>query len=191
MEAEMDEQIGLIQAQLTPGEKLVWSGRPKEGLRLRREDKYMIPFSLFWCGFAIFWNVMVWSQPGAKAPIPFKLFGLPFVLAGLYLVIGRFFVDARMRSRTRYGLTNGSIIIVTGRSTGPVRSLLLRTLNEISLTEKADGSGTITFGPQLLGGRLAPPGWPGSTRYAAPAFEMIEGVKKVYDLIRKTQKEAV
>jgi len=60
----------------------------------------------------------------------------------------------------------------------------------MDLTEKPDGSGTISFGPQLPWFRNTAQAWPGAQQFAPPAFEMIEDAKKVYDLVRKTQKEA-
>ena len=37
-------------------EELLWTGRPPAGIRLRRADIYLIPFSLMWAGLAILWE---------------------------------------------------------------------------------------------------------------------------------------
>ena len=89
-------------------ELLLWSGRPPRGLLLRTMDFFLIPFSLFWCGFALFWESTVFAM---HAPFFFKLWGLPFVAVGLYFVVGRFFVDAWIRGRTLYAVTNERVII--------------------------------------------------------------------------------
>jgi hypothetical protein len=87
---------------------------PAQGVRLSASDGLLIPFSLVWGGFAIFWNVMVWAAVPAQAENAgmFKLIGLPFLAVGLYLLVGRFLVDAWARSRTVYGLTGQRAFIV-------------------------------------------------------------------------------
>jgi hypothetical protein len=147
----------------------------------------MIPFSLLWGGFAIFWETSVITK---GAPFFFMLWGIPFVLLGLYIVFGRFIVDARTREHTSYGVTGERIIIVSGLFSQQTKSVQLQTLSDISLTERTDGSGTITFGPQYPRAQRLPAGWPGAGQYAAPSFDMIDRAKEVFDLIRQTQKTA-
>jgi hypothetical protein len=182
-----DSPASEIERELSPGERLLWSGQPRRGLRLRSSDAFVIPFSLLWCGFAIFWETSVITR---GAPFFFMLWGIPFVVAGLYFVFGRFIVDARMREHTFYGVTNERIIIVSGLFSRQTKSLQLRTLSDISLTERADGRGTVSFGPQHPMARHVPSGWPGAGQYAASAFDMIDRAKEIYELIRQTQKTA-
>ncbi len=95
--------------------------------------------------------------------------GIPFVLVGLYIVLGRFIVDAMNRAKTFYGVTNERIIIITGLFFREVKSLNLRTLTDVSLSERGDGSGTITFGALYPMGRWMPGGsWPGARSICAP-----------------------
>jgi len=190
----MNTPSSAIERELSSSERLLWSGQPRAGVCLRATDAFLIPFSLFWCGFAIFWEigaVVPAHKNGGPAAAVFPLFGVPFVLIGLYLVFGRFILDARLRQRTFYGVTSERVIIVSGLRSRSTKSLNLRTLSDISLTQRADGSGTITFGPTHPMSQRFPGGsWPGAGMYATPAFDMIDRAKEVYDIIRQTQKTA-
>ena len=143
----------------------------------------------------IFWEIGAVNASSKAHGTPaaaFPLFGLPFVAVGLYLIIGRFFVDAWARSRTCYGVTNERVIILSGILSRQTKSLQLRTLTDITLTERGDRSGTITFGPTPpMSGFSGGGSWPGSTRYLPPAFDLIESAKQVYDVIRNAQMKAV
>jgi hypothetical protein len=96
--------MSTIQFPLGRGERLLWSGEPRRGPMLRPSDAFIIPFSVLWAGFALFWNVSVWAS---GAPIFFRLWGLPFLAAGAYITVGRFWFDSMRRGRTAYGVTNG------------------------------------------------------------------------------------
>ncbi|MCC6461107.1 MAG: PH domain-containing protein [Saprospiraceae bacterium] len=174
----------ILQPALSPGEKLLWTGRPKTGLLLRSGDIFMIPFSLLWGGFAIFWESTVLS---GGAPFFFALWGIPFVLIGLYMIIGRFFVDAYQRSKTVYGITDDRIIIQSGIFSSEIKSLNIQTLSDLTIKEKSDGSGTISLGPQdPRSAMMEGMAWPGVK--AAPQLAFIPGVRQVYDLLLQLQR---
>ena len=177
-----------ISQRLDARESLLWSGRPRQGLVLRASDAFLIPFSLMWGGFSIFWEVSVLST---DAPGFMAVWGIPFVLMGLYLIFGRFFVDAAVRSRTSYGLTNQRVIIASGLFGRSMTSLPLRTLDGVSLREKADGRGTVMFGqPSPYGQWSEDVQWPGMGRMKRPCFEMIEQAKRVHDQVLEAQRRA-
>lgn len=183
MQSEIEREL---RPELGAGEKLLWSGQPRRGLRLRPADAMLIPFSLMWGGFAIFWELSVFRT---GAPFFFRLWGIPFVLVGLYLIVGRFFADARQRARTYYGVTNDRVVIVSGLFQRQVRSLPLRALPELTLSERGDRSGTITFGSvPAMAGWLAGSSWPGASKQLPPSFEMVENVRQVYGLIQNSQR---
>jgi hypothetical protein len=186
----------MIRPYLQCNERLLWGGRPAQGIKLRKHDVFLIPFSLVWCGFAIFWTVAatVGVFAGIKSgsvpagTIIFPLFGLPFVLVGMHLVFGRFLADAKERGKTFYGVTDKRIVIVNGLFSQKIKSLDLKTLTAISMIQRADGSGTIAFG--------SPSNFFVSSSWAeemynsfSPSFQMIENVSDIYRIINEAQKD--
>ena len=173
-----------IQNELSANEKLLWSGRPPQGLLFRAVDIALIPFTLMWAGFALFWE----SMAIASGFFLFILWGIPFVLVGAFMVFGRFLVDAYLRNKTFYGLTDQRAIIISGLLQKEIKSLNLRTTSDITLNQKSDGTGSIVFGT------LPPMAWMmrgtsinGMGRNMVPQFELIPDAKRVYELIRTVQ----
>jgi hypothetical protein len=174
--------------ELNSGERIIWSGQPQQGFMLRPADALVIPFSFMWAGFAVFWEFGVISS---GAPFFFMLWGIPFVLVGLYITIGRFFVDMLQRSRTFYALTTERVIILSGLFTQNVKTIKLQRLPEINLTTRSNGRGTITFGASHpMSWMYAGGGFPTTARYhMAPSFEMINNAKMVYQKIKQLHGE--
>ena len=135
----------VVQSYLNDGENLLWTGQPPRGFRLRAKDAFLIPFSILWCGFAVSWELMTLGilfkfgsrNSGSASPFSFifPLFGIPFVLIGLYMLFGRFIVDAMKRKKTYYGITNERIIIIEGVSSQKVNSYMLNNLSSVTLTK--------------------------------------------------------
>jgi len=172
---------------LDRGERVIWSGQPRQGLMLRGIDGFAIPFALLWTSIPLIGALTAMAGPKGNA---FALLPtVPFVLIGLYLLIGRFFVDAAQRRRTDYALTGERIVIVSGLVSRSVRSLALRSLEQVDMSERASGQGTITFGRSAFGS-FALPGWPGMKGYQPPMFEMIPDVAAVAKLVRDAQRAA-
>ncbi|KQV53668.1 MULTISPECIES: PH domain-containing protein [unclassified Duganella] len=171
---------------LSINERVLWSGAPRQGLMLRASDLLMVPFSLMWGGFALFWEYSVFSS---DAPLVFRLWGIPFVLVGLYMAAGRFAVEAWQRAYTDYAVTNERIIIRSGVFKRRMKSLNLRAMGEFSLTENGKGEGTIAFGVSPAGNMFSGlASWPGVEEL--PRFDTIAEARKVYAIIRNAHSAA-
>jgi hypothetical protein len=179
IEREMSRELGR-------DERLLWSGQPRQGVMFRASDVLMVPFSLLWCGFAVFWEVSVFRT---NAPFFFRLWGVPFVCVGLYMVFGRFIADAVNRKRTAYGVTNERVIMITGRFARATTSVRLNTISAVSLNERPDGTGTITLGATNTTALMGP-NWSASRQTSPPALEGIQNARAVYEQVRQAQKAA-
>jgi hypothetical protein len=107
---------------LDPGERLLWTGAPAQGLRFTRAGAVGSLGGLLVLAFALFWTAGagwgLWTGMWREAEgllrwflILFPLFGVPFVALGLYSVAGHWFTDAARRARTRYALTDRRALI--------------------------------------------------------------------------------
>ncbi len=87
--------------------------------------------------------------------------------------------------RTFYGVTSERVVIVSGLLASHVKSVNLDLLSELSLSERASGSGTITLGrvPWYWWPRGAA-GWPGFGHSLVPTIELENDARKVYEIIR-------
>lgn len=85
----------------------------------------------------------------AKQPFT-VLWGIPFVLVGLYFIFGRFIYKKRRKVRTVYGLTDRRVIVCAGErsvSDAPVAGMPTK------VDRSKDGRHvSVTFGSQGMGG---------------------------------------
>jgi hypothetical protein len=173
----------LFAGRMLSGERVLWSGQPRQGLMLMPRDALLIPFSLMWCGFAIFWEVSVTNQ---RAPGFFPLFGAMFVCVGLYFVVGRFLFDAWLRRDMAYAVTDRRVLIARPAPFARFIAISLERLPDVRLDEGSGGRGTIQFGQSATRwgnqglGNLTPALDP------TPRFLAIGDARRVFDLIQRT-----
>jgi hypothetical protein len=172
-----------FQGRLLRDEKVVWWGQPAQGFLLTSRDWLLVPFGLLWAGFVIFWE---WNVLGTNAPVFMKIWGAPFVLVGLYLLAGRFVLDAWIRGGTYYAVTNQRVLMLRSRPSNKFTSISLDQLPVTNLTESSDGRGTIRFGPEAT--YFASRGFSGWTPSLdpTPQFIAIDDARSVFDHIQRS-----
>ena len=114
------------------------------------------------------------------------LFGIPFVLMGIYFILGRFFADAWLRSLTRYAVTNQRVLMLRLPPFSNLSAMAIDRLPTLSLAERSDGEGTIRFqdAPAYAWGRgngfgiMTP-------ALASSQFLAIPDARRVFELIQK------
>jgi hypothetical protein len=144
----------IVEFGLEQGEKQLWIGAPRQGLILGRGDFLLTVAALFWLMICYAWQASVLPDLDAVGVI-LSLIGLPFVIAGLYVLPARFFLDARRRKLITYALTNRRAIVNAGLA---LTSWPLGELAQAALVDHGDGTGSIVFG--------------GGSRAAAGALKM-------------------
>ncbi len=175
-----------IRQQLNAGEHLLWSDRPRQGVRPTFEEPgagllVAIVFLLLWLfvvAIVTLANVRDVEGQLDSGALSRGLFLLAFGGILLYIVCSS---NAVIREHTFYGLTDQRIIHVTGAPPRLVRSYPLHYLQHLDVQVRDDGSGTITFEAISY------------TRWDTPvvlSFHKVENVQMVYDLIRSAKEQA-
>ena len=178
-----------VRTWLQPDERVLWQGRPIVRSYVLRGAWYVIPFSVLWAGFAFFWEFMVVT---GGAPSFFAIWGIPFVLIGLYMLVGRWWVAAREAANSAYAITDRRVLILSGAFRRNFAALELRNMPGAHVDYGSNGTGSITFGS--VSGFRMPPGWPtfvGGWRYPnPPTFWAISDVANVFAIYQKAVSEA-
>lgn len=106
-----------VQTEMTSGERVYWAGMPNPRVIFHTDDWAAIPFTLIWTGFFVFWEANalgIWGSAPRRggSNLFMVLWGIPFLIIGNYMVWGRFLVDAWLKRRTYYAVTNRRILIL-------------------------------------------------------------------------------
>jgi len=184
----------IFSPELIAGENIEWTGRPNPAVIFHQEDWGLIPFSLLWGGFAIFWLLGasgIWDIWTNRPSRSFQYFGLiwgtPFVLAGQYLIWGRFLHERWKKQRTYYALTSRRALIVhLGIRHRSSSSAYFEHLSVVGKEVRPDGNGRISFGGPVVGqwrwGRNNPP--------RPPTFDDVDDADSVYQIVARLHDKA-
>ena len=160
-----------LRPHLASGEKLLWAGRPAQGIVLTRQDGYLIPF-----------GVLLVAA------------GLRFIPMIIYiLIVGRLLANLWYRSRLIYGVTDRRAIILSGMRRRSVQSIYFSSLITLKLEERRNRSGTIYLGEDRPayqhdphdGSEFGGFGPSGQTRLGEEQFFRIADPKKVYTILHE------
>jgi hypothetical protein len=187
-----------LDKEINSDENVLWSGQPAAGLRHHLNTLPAVLFGIPWTAFSIFWVTMAISMgshmPRTADSFPFSLmsvvmplFGLPFILVGLYMLSSPYW-QMRKSSKTVYALTGQRAIIIepTWRGEMTVRSVPHEHLIDRTRTEDKTGVGSLTF-THLTSVSSNPKG---GTSIITVGFQNIPGVKAVDELIERTLRKS-
>ncbi len=144
---EYTDNYAFCRPYLTEGEQILWKGKPEKGHILHKQDIIMIPFSIFWLGFALFWEISAIRTSGS---LLFAVWGIPFVAVGVYLFVGRLLISLYLRNKTFYVVTNKRLIIKKGNK---LEMRMAKDLPPMEVQLHKNGNGTITFWEEVYTGR--------------------------------------
>ncbi len=198
----LEQDQDKLSSRLRPNEKVLWTGRPKQGFAFTRLDWFQIPASVvimapllaISCGL-VGGAFRDYQEYVDQRQLAFVLLAIPLIFVSFYLLVGRFIHDRINRAHMIYALTNEAAHIV------PMWGLLPKRLDlnryDMRLEQFIDGQGTIQFVPSSgrpqwfgypFGGRV------GATIGQPPRFYRIENASVVFEqakALSRDRKEAL
>jgi hypothetical protein len=164
---------------LASGERVIWEGRPSTRLLvLRKIDAFLIPFAVVWTAFVALMFFGRVASSGGFSAIPFLL-----LLAGLYILVGRFVYDRHVRSRTAYALTNKRALIARSAFDAYFRQQPLT--DTLTMSFQDERNGRVTFGPTVPPLALLWSFTLWSREDRSFTFRALDDAKTVYDLAQR------
>ena len=186
------EAYALLEPELEPGERLLWTGRPPSGLWSSSD---ILAWEVFSWAFGLIFAFMAGGTSSMMALdrgdiSGAVMSGLFFGVIGLGSPIGTRIWDRAVRRRTCYGISNRRVLVRRGLRNATTMSYRLDQLVEVALREQAVGTGTIDFAKQRGGPRLNEhKAFPPSAR-KWPVFDRIANARAVYMLLDEAIAEA-
>jgi hypothetical protein len=176
----------IMRSLLDRGERMLWTGRAKQGIILGWGEAFSALFGIIW--FAVLLNVLR-QIPDQTA----LLILAPALAVTLFSSFGRLFYEAYARKKTLYAITDHRVLIRSGVLSTSVRSMALSSIFDMKVEERRDGGGKITFG--MAANQMRTQEWwealATQDNQPKPAFLLESDVTHVAEVIRRAQAAAV
>lgn len=167
---------------LLAGERILWSGRPPQGIRFVVADIFIVPFTLLWFGLVLAAAVAGRPSPGVDTWHTYLFLGL-FIPIGFYFSIGHLIHDALIRKHQLYTVTSRRVLVHRNWPRTSVKSLDIDRLPSLTLDEGRNGRGSLSF--ETATGPWGAYGFSFWIPSLSPVlrFQNIADVRQVYEII--------
>ncbi len=188
----MFDLMGDLNSYLASGERVWWQGQGKQRLNSAAIGGYL--FLAMFVSFALIFGALFLtlssSSRGARSSDSIVFIILPIIFLAVGLGVGVPWVLMSNRASTaRYFVTNSSAIIVYSPTTWSgkrVTVVPLKNMQQLTVSENRDGTGTLALASRSLAYGRYSSGW---ATDSMPAFANIEKPWEVYHLIRRQMDE--
>lgn len=138
-----------------PEERVLWTGHAGR-VGPGAEGCFGGCFGLFFAGFAIFWmagaswmafgvNSVPQANGAARGVFAFPLFGIPFILVGLYVIVTSVYWGPKRKSSGLYAVTDRRLLFLRTFPKLVVKEIPLSRNVRMEQNLNHDGSGTLAF----------------------------------------------
>ena len=118
-----------IKTILMQGEAILWEGDGKAPKHLKAAATIKF-FAIFWLGFAILWTVTASFAGGIMG-----LFGIPFIVVGIYLLM-------KKPAKPHYAITNMRVISLVNNN---FNTIMLSEITSMRIEHQSDNTANIYF----------------------------------------------
>jgi hypothetical protein len=143
-----------LEANLAPGEKVIWRGKPERAPFVWRTWPLSIFGAILVAAIVAYETVILTTE----APDVLAVWGVPFALAGLYMLVGHFLITSQEWHNTEYMVTEQRVLIRHGIFSPSLTMYSVLGLPQIVVEMHGENVGNLMFRPPT-GQGYGP--WPG------------------------------
>ena len=134
-----------VRQQLRPGERLLWTGRPRSEVALCLRDLAPILRGFVGIVMSVAGYVVAFLDIGRRAVWPLVICSGFFALAGISILAGHLFLFPARRRRTVYAVTDQRVLVYVFPPSPVTLSFPVIAINKIKLTKFRGGTGDVRF----------------------------------------------
>ncbi|MFZ1741477.1 MAG: hypothetical protein WAT93_01415 [Pontixanthobacter sp.] len=184
---QIDPKFAALKAELRRSERILWQS--SQNPQSYKSAMAVWGFAVLWTAFACFWTTAAWfmtragNQPLDGMAYLFPLFGVPFILVGLYMLV-RPFLSRTAAKRTVFAVTNERVIKLLKGKGVIVESVSIDRIGSLFRVDGEQERGTLQIN---LTGKAAQDGEPAGNHFF---LRDVDNVKAAESRIREMLERA-